>query len=455
LTLPSLGFRASRGSDPFYRERSFLRPIGVLYRTQLNARRRLAMSGKKSAAIVITRLPEVITCVKISIPEGKDVFMVFDSHPRSDHPGGTGFTFSTSIDATASYLDNLLPIDQSILFDESLEWQTQLLANFSGLLFVAKTTRFDSDPIEAERAMIESGLTILALQAEVAELKLQNAALQKELKTAELKVQEERPYPYKSSNPPRSSRKSTEPEWLPAPTKKKNDNGTSSSPADHCPSMFSSERSPPVLTDRFLAPSTPLVYYSGEPQLNAEWPSLPSRKHERPAESSVPPRSHSTSPPRALFPPAAIDDDLAVLVELQQQFDDEDSRLRGEREALASVQQPIFTCAVCTDEFSEEDVARVPGCGHGFCRECLRTYAISKLEEHRFPILCPSCVADDTGKEPGSKSYILRCRRGVVNHLFEVINSSLVIDVGISEHYFQIFEELEMSSFSILLHCKK
>jgi len=180
-------------------------------------------------------------------------------------------------------------------------------------------------------------------------------------------------------------------------------------------------------------------------------PTIPQTR-ERPVGSSVPPRSRSTSPPRAPSPPAALDDDLVVLAELQQQFDDEDSRLRREREALASVQQPIFTCAVCTDEFS---VARIPGCDHGFCRECLRTYAISKLEEHRFPILCPSCVADNTGKEPGSKSSILRCRRGIENHLFEVINSSLAIDVGISKHYFQIFEELEMSSFSILLHCGK
>ena len=168
--------------------------------------------------------------------------MVFDSHPRSDHPGGAGFTFSTSIDVTASYLDNLLAIDQSILSDKSLQWQTQLLANFSGLLFVARTTRFDTNPIEAERAMIESSLTILALQAEVAELKFQNATLQKDLKTAELKVEETRWYSYGSSKSPQSSRKSTEPEWTPAPTKKKyrkkkNDNSSSSSPVDYRPSM--------------------------------------------------------------------------------------------------------------------------------------------------------------------------------------------------------------------------
>ena len=37
----------------------------------------------------------------------------------------------------------------------------------------------------------------------------------------------------------------------------------------------------------------------------------------------------------------------------------------------------------------------------------------------------------------------------------EAITSSLIIDIGVSQQYFQIFEELEMSRFSILLHCRK
>ena len=218
-------------------------------------RRRLTNKGKKSAAIVITRPPEIITCVKMSIPDGEDVFMVFDSHPRPDHPGGAGFTFSTSIDATASYLDNLLAIDQSILSDRSLQWQTQLLANFSGLLFVAKATRFDSNAIEAERAMIDSSLTILALRAEVSELKYQNSSLQKDLQAAEHKAEEERRYLYKSLSSPRPPKKFSEPAWIPAPTKKKNrkkkSDNNSSSPADYRPCMSSPIR---TVTPRTYGP---------------------------------------------------------------------------------------------------------------------------------------------------------------------------------------------------------
>lgn len=207
------------------------------HQPQPNVCRHLVTGGKKSAAIVITRPPEIVTCVKISIPDGEDVFMVFDSHPRLDHPCGAGFTFSTSIDVTAHYLDNLLAIDQSILSDHSLQWQTQLLANFSGLLFVAKTNRFDSNPVEAERAMIESSLTILALRAEVDELKLQNASLQKDLQAAEHKMEEDRWYSYKPQSSPKSSKKSSESGWISTSTKKKNrkkkNDSKSSTPTDY------------------------------------------------------------------------------------------------------------------------------------------------------------------------------------------------------------------------------
>jgi len=159
--------------------------------------------------------------------------------------------------------------------------------------------------------------------------------------------------------------------------------------------------------DRFLGAPAPLIYYSGElARSDSEWPPLPPRKDEQSDEAVHPPKSRSISPPRGPTPPLLLDHDLLVLKELQKQFDDEDSYLRNERAALATVQPLMFTCAVCTDEYPEDFVARVPDCDHGFCRDCLKTYAVSKLKEHRFPIMCPSCVADGTGKQPGSKSCL-------------------------------------------------
>ena len=209
-----------------------------------------------------------------------------------------------------------------------------------------------------------------------------------------------------------------------------------------------------ILTGRFLGSRAPLVYYSGELQRETDWPPLPSRKPERSVETFATPRSRSRSPPRTITPPPIYDDEHSTLADLQRKFDEEDSRLRAEREALTTVQPSIFTCAVCTEEYPEDFVARVPDCDHGFCRECLKTYAVSKLEEHRFPILCPSCVADNTGKPPGGEWHFPLADAELKTDPLEAITGSLITDVGISQHYFQIFEELQMSCFSILIHCR-
>lgn len=163
----------------------------------------------------------------------------------------------------------------------------------------------------------------------------------------------------------------------------------------------------PVPINRLLGPPAPLIYYSGELQQDANWPPLPSRRSDPPAESRITPKDPPSLPPGSPISPPVLDEEIVVLRELQQEFDDEDSRLRREREVITNAQPLTFICAVCTDEFPEDFVARVPECGHGFCRECLKAYAVGKLEEHRFPILCPSCVVDTTGKEPGSKSSMV------------------------------------------------
>jgi hypothetical protein len=52
------------------------------------------------------------------------------------------------------------------------------------------------------------------------------------------------------------------------------------------------------------------------------------------------------------------------------------------------------------EEMPEDSIARPDSCGHSFCRECLRGHVTSRLDEHRFPILCPTCTANK-GKGKG------------------------------------------------------
>lgn len=79
---------------------------------------------------------------------------------------------------------------------------------------------------------------------------------------------------------------------------------------------------------------------------------------------------------------------------LQATLNDEDSLLSAERVRLSSMIPATFTCGVCMDDLEEDYVARVDSCKHCLCRDCLRGYICSKLQEHRYPILCPLCTAE-------------------------------------------------------------
>ncbi|KDR79183.1 hypothetical protein GALMADRAFT_63037 [Galerina marginata CBS 339.88] len=53
-----------------------------------------------------------------------------------------------------------------------------------------------------------------------------------------------------------------------------------------------------------------------------------------------------------------------------------------------------FECGICGDQLLAPEAMRIPVCQHTFCGECLRTYTSMKLREQRYPIACPSCLAD-------------------------------------------------------------
>jgi len=104
---------------------------------------------------------------------------------------------------------------------------------------------------------------------------------------------------------------------------------------------------------------------------------------------------------------------------------------------LANAAPAMFCCGICLEEQLEDHVARVDNCKHAFCRECVRNYIISKVDEHRFPILCPICVAEEGHNEP------------------QVITDAFIQQVGIEDKRYKIYEELQMASFPIILHCRQ
>ncbi|KAH7918944.1 hypothetical protein BV22DRAFT_1199753 [Leucogyrophana mollusca] len=131
---------------------------------------------RSSAVAVITRPPEIIACLHLAGSTGADgVFVIFDSHPRPSYPNGAGLILNTSLEQTAARLATILPVDDRLLSEGDLQWQAQLLANFSAHIFVPKYV--GNGPQEMTLAIMESSLEVLALRAEAVDLKRQNSAL--------------------------------------------------------------------------------------------------------------------------------------------------------------------------------------------------------------------------------------------------------------------------------------
>ena len=85
---------------------------------------------------------------------------------------------------------------------------------------------------------------------------------------------------------------------------------------------------------------------------------------------------------------------------LQREYDDEDRALSVQRTQLAKSAQRLFECNICMEEMPVDSIARIDSCGHTFCRECLRGHVSARIDEHRFPVLCPTCTANK-GKGKG------------------------------------------------------
>jgi regulator of replication initiation timing len=102
---------------------------------------------------------------------------VFDSHPRKIHPDGAGFIFDISADAIADYLHDLFKFDERLLQDESLQWQAQLLANFSAHIF---TSNNSLDIYSTSDAVLDASLAVLSSKAQLAHLASENSATKAE-----------------------------------------------------------------------------------------------------------------------------------------------------------------------------------------------------------------------------------------------------------------------------------
>jgi hypothetical protein len=309
------------------------------------------IGGERAVASVITRSPEIVLCLKVSV-ETNDIFIVFDSHPRPSHPLGSGFVLNSSAEATAAYLDELLSFDSSILSDPSLRWQAELLGHFSSHILLSKSRICDYP--EIDDILMDASTKVLKLMVELAELKRQ-----------ELSIVADNEY--------LSGRVIQLEQTLSAvDVKGKKGKGRAF--------RLDAERRPTTASTSAFTP----------------------------VSTSASTGTRSAFHPRNVGHPKSqggsnVETNEEIAANLQAQFDQEDRRLANERKLLLQSNQS-FECRVCFDTLPEDFIAKINGCGHFFCRDCLRRHVKTTVDDRRYPIACPACVADNV-KRPTSEIY--------------------------------------------------
>ncbi|KAL6309201.1 hypothetical protein BKA93DRAFT_425367 [Sparassis latifolia] len=362
-----------------------------------------------SCVAVITRPPEIIACLKLSVGP-QTVFIVYDSHCRPSHPEGAGFTLSSSIRDTAVILSDILPVDSHLLSHGDLQWQAQLLANCSGHIFVSRGLL--STSADLTQTVIETSLTLLALRAEVNDLKSQQSELAAENK-----------------------RLLTEMEIM-ADEHVKERRRLSSSNWSYRDGYG---RSPSSWADQATAWPPSSTSGGGDPSHSA-WTS-PSHSHSQRGATQYglggDPNRHTVARQMECRSTGLDCTDAETAAEQQRRFDEEDYLLRLQLSELAKIAPRSFKCGVCFDEQPEDSVCRLDPCGHSFCRECIRSYVSAKIDEHRYPVFCPICMVERDNGNP--------C----------VVTQTLLQQIGITEAQYETWVEMEMSRFGVFLHCRK
>ncbi|KAI0302865.1 hypothetical protein B0F90DRAFT_1713063 [Multifurca ochricompacta] len=361
---------------------------------------------ESSAAAIITRPPEILACLKLRLPT-RNVFVIFDSHPRPSYPDGAGMSVSTSVESTARRLTELLPtID---LQDGVLQWQAQLLANTSGHVFVphgfdmsmATLWQRCSTEISDLRSQNEFQTNEQQrLESEVKDMEERIRRQEVQIKGAEEKLQRQARHIQQLELSPSSANDSR------TPTLSRN------------PSPWMSQSFTP-------SPSRASTSAFG-------------RSNTTPVANSGSGGSYSLhrNPPT---PPFDLEDSFSYAIGLQHEFDNEDRALSAQRTELSRSVQRLFECGICMEQMPEDSIAHPDYCDHSFCRECMRRHVTSRLDEHRFPILCPTCSVGK-GKDKGEVGQV---------------SQSLALDLGLTNEQYEIWTEMELVTFSILLHCRK
>ncbi|KIK79407.1 hypothetical protein PAXRUDRAFT_834120 [Paxillus rubicundulus Ve08.2h10] len=382
-------------------------------------------NSESSAAIVLTRYPEVIACLRLCNVVGPDVFVIFN--PRgSDEQQAATLTFNTSIAQSVQRICSILPEKHDPVHGGP-NWRTLPGGHCYGDIFVPRAISHDAQALED--SLMTSSLVALALQAELSALQRENhtlttqnqllensvAKFEEELREEKIKADKaEHARSYKPPVKPTGQDTACAP-WSNSYSKLASPS-TGKTPWRAVVDSPTSQRT--TITTRGINPDLEFSRHS----------STETSQGRAFGDSSTSRRATTTR---------EIDPDLEFARRLQATFDAEHMELQYQTDQLLQTAQRQYHCGICLDDFPEDDAVRVDSCGHDMCRDCARGHVSAKIDEHRFPVLCPVCMADHTNPNPGTFSRLL------------------VESLGVSEEQYKTWEEMEMAQFSVLVNCRK
>ncbi|KAF8490479.1 hypothetical protein JB92DRAFT_3243549 [Gautieria morchelliformis] len=346
----------------------------------------------RSAAVVITRPPEIFTVFHVHTHTRRrpSIFAIFDSHPRpSKGVNGASFCLFPTLAATSDYITGLLQIDPSLL-SGGLQWEAQLLNHYSGHIFLASNS-YNSD-VDDVRSMYDANMDILELKSRLSDLEGRNKGL-----TSENSALLERVAQLEDA--------SVSSLWEKEIGGSRGSSSPVPGPSNHRQALkLGTSSSNDVPNNIYRQISSDSKGHLGHGKAKSKSP----LHHKECGEEA----------------------DWEVAWRAQEEFD-------REHNALSSEMALLFKCPVCFETYPEDFVAQIDSCRHKLCRRCMKEFTTSKLEEHRYPIICPICQTGQNVKEPG------------------VITRGLVYQLGLTEAQYSTWTELELSQFSITLDCPK
>lgn len=350
--------------------------------------------AKRSVAAVLTKPPEIVSVFAIHVPSDKSgtspestIFAVFDSHSRpGSHSQGSAITFFGTYTGAAAYLAELFAIDGSLLLGSSeLEWQTQLLSQYSAHIIMASNT----DPLtlhQAEMDVFQASLRTIEAKAAYNDMKTNMEAVQEKYNKERIenqRLQDELVLVRAQLNSVviavEAQQKPEEPPVVPSSSKGK---------------------------EKEVVPDDGEIEYVEE-----EWSGDEGRESDQlgaPTTEVLPPSGPTTEPepsqPSTSTAPAPVtnsfDRDAEMAAALQMEFMEEDRLLQEQFSELMSPSARPFTCGLCFASYPEDKAAVVSKCNHAFCRPCLAKHVRQKIKDLRFPVVCPTCEAQRSVADP-------------------------------------------------------